>query len=97
MISSQKKIRERSAFISFGSSLCLQKLDSELLQVNKLTELMSTVEHLQLSFLLAGFAEQNAENLEDKMAIATVLLKLTNKYASAELKDVYSLSSWRKA
>ncbi|WDE95472.1 serine/threonine-protein kinase [Lentisphaera profundi] len=80
------KLRASVKIYQLSQYYALQKDDSELLQINKLNELMKELNHVQLSYLLAGYAEQHTKVLEDRVAIASALLKLTNRHAAPNLK-----------
>jgi eukaryotic-like serine/threonine-protein kinase len=62
------------------------KTDQELLSIKELINLMNELKHMQMSFLMAGYAEQKAHDLKDKIRIAEHMLKVTNKLAAPSMK-----------
>ena len=69
----------KTKFYSFANEYAKQKSDYKLLSVSDLVELMNKLQHIEASYLLAGYAEQHAFTLDDSIEIAIFMLKLTNR------------------
>ena len=78
----------KSKFSTFAEQYAKQKSDYKLLSVSDLVELMNKLQHIEASYLLAGYAEQHAFTLDDSIEIALFMLKLTNRNISTLKIDV---------
>ena len=74
--------RKHSKIFDLAKNYGSMKSDSELLKTKDLINLMNELKHMQMSFLMAGFAEQKMNDVQDKINIAEYMLKVTNKLAA---------------
>ena len=75
-------------FYSFAKQYSKDKSDYKLLSVKDLIALMNELQHIEASYLLSGFAEQHAFTLSDRIAIATFMLRLTNRHIQDLKMDI---------
>lgn len=79
-------LRQNTKLYELAKKYSGTKNDEDLLETKELLNLMNELKHMQMSFLMAGFAEQKATSVKDKISIAEYMLKVTNKLAAPTMK-----------